>query len=182
MDIVAKASEFAAAKHEKQRRKYTDQPYFNHLAAVVRVLESNGVTDPTALAAAYLHDTVEDTDTTMQEIVTGFGAMLPSWSIVRCREGRPGEPHAHVRVASVPSAVPGEAHQVRRHHRQQRKASARTTRTSSRWSRPRRSLSLPGCLKLRAAVSPTTFVQAGMERRYQRTIPAQLNDHFRAPQ
>ena len=28
MGIVAKASEFAATKHEKQRRKYTDQPYF----------------------------------------------------------------------------------------------------------------------------------------------------------
>ena len=74
MDIVAKASDFAAAKHKKQRRKYTDQPYFNHLAAVVRLLESNGITDPTILAAAYLHDTVEDTDTTMQEIVADFGA------------------------------------------------------------------------------------------------------------
>jgi (p)ppGpp synthase/HD superfamily hydrolase len=73
MDIVAKASEFAAAKHAKQRRKYTDQPYFNHLAAVVRLLESSGITDSTILAAAYLHDTVEDTNTTMQEIVAEFG-------------------------------------------------------------------------------------------------------------
>ena len=47
MYIVAKASEFAATKHEKQRRKYTDQPYFNHLAAVVRLLERSGITDPT---------------------------------------------------------------------------------------------------------------------------------------
>ena len=91
MNIVAKASEFAAAKHEKQRRKYTDQPYFNHLAAVVRVLESNGVTDPTALAAAYLHDTVEDTDATMQEIVAGFGAdvaELVYWPMPRRASGR----------------------------------------------------------------------------------------------
>ena len=73
MDIVAKASEFAATKHEKQRRKYTDQPYFNHLAAVVRLLERSGITDPTILSAAYLHDTVEDTDATMQEIVAEFG-------------------------------------------------------------------------------------------------------------
>lgn len=73
MDIVAKASEFAATKHEKQRRKYTDQPYLNHLAAVVRLLENSGIADPTVLTAAYLHDTVEDTDTTMQEIVGEFG-------------------------------------------------------------------------------------------------------------
>lgn len=74
MDIVAKASAFAADKHAKQRRKYVDQPYFNHLASVVRTLESAGIDDPTVIAAAYLHDTVEDTDATMQDIIREFGA------------------------------------------------------------------------------------------------------------
>ena len=40
MDIVAKASAFAADKHGKQRRKCGDQPYFNHLASVVRTKSS----------------------------------------------------------------------------------------------------------------------------------------------
>ena len=73
MDIVAKASAFAADKHGKQRRKYGDQPYFNHLASVVRTLQSAGIDDPTVIAAAYLHDTVEDTDATMQDIIREFG-------------------------------------------------------------------------------------------------------------
>jgi (p)ppGpp synthase/HD superfamily hydrolase len=74
MDIVAKASAFAADKHSKQRRKYVDQPYFNHLAAVARTLEAAGIDDPTVIAAAYLHDTVEDTDATVQDVIRDFGA------------------------------------------------------------------------------------------------------------
>ena len=62
MDIIEKARAFAAGKHASQKRKYTDQPYFNHLEAVASTLQSAGVMEPTVLAAAYLHDTVEDTD------------------------------------------------------------------------------------------------------------------------
>ena len=73
MDIIYKAKAFAAAKHQSHRRKYTDQPYFNHLEAVVEVLRGAGVTDPSVVAAAYLHDTVEDTNATMQVVVQEFG-------------------------------------------------------------------------------------------------------------
>ena len=74
MDIIEKARAFAADKHASQKRKYTDQPYFNHLEAVASTLQSAGVMEPTVLAAAYLHDTVEDTDATMQDIIREFGA------------------------------------------------------------------------------------------------------------
>jgi (p)ppGpp synthase/HD superfamily hydrolase len=73
MDIVDKAKAFAAEKHKSQRRKYTDQAYFNHLEAVAEILRAAGVTDPNVVAATYLHDTVEDTDATMQEVVREFG-------------------------------------------------------------------------------------------------------------
>ena len=73
MDIVERAKQYAAEKHAKQRRKYVDQPYFNHLEAVANTLMSADITDPTVIAAAYLHDTVEDTGTTMQDIIREFG-------------------------------------------------------------------------------------------------------------
>ncbi|WP_160623701.1 HD domain-containing protein [Mixta intestinalis] len=56
-----------------QRRKYTDEPYIVHPAAVVELVRS--VTDNEAmLAAAWLHDTVEDTGTTLDDITHQFGA------------------------------------------------------------------------------------------------------------
>ena len=74
MDILEKARAFAAEKHKDKRRKYSDQPYFNHLQSVANRIQGNGTTDPTVLAAAYLHDTVEDTDTSMKEVIEEFGA------------------------------------------------------------------------------------------------------------
>lgn len=55
-----------------QRRKYTDEPYIVHPAAVVELVRS--VTDDEAmLAAAWLHDTVEDTASTLEDIASRFG-------------------------------------------------------------------------------------------------------------
>jgi (p)ppGpp synthase/HD superfamily hydrolase len=55
-----------------QRRKYTDEPYIVHPAAVAELVRS--VTDDEAmLAAAWLHDTVEDTPSTLQDIESHFG-------------------------------------------------------------------------------------------------------------
>jgi (p)ppGpp synthase/HD superfamily hydrolase len=74
MDIVAKARKFAAEKHAGHKRKYAEQPYFNHLEAVATLLENAGINDPIVIAAAYLHDAVEDTDATMQDVIREFGA------------------------------------------------------------------------------------------------------------
>ena len=76
MDIIEHARAYAAAKHADKKRKYTDQPYFNHLQAVVSTLQGAGVMEPTVLAAAYLHDTVEDTDATIQDIIGEFGTAV----------------------------------------------------------------------------------------------------------
>jgi guanosine-3',5'-bis(diphosphate) 3'-pyrophosphohydrolase len=75
VSIVLAASAFAAYKHRDQRRKGADaSPYINHPIAVANVLANEAyITDPTVLAAALLHDTIEDTKTTAAELETSFG-------------------------------------------------------------------------------------------------------------
>ncbi|MBN9268139.1 MAG: phosphohydrolase [Alphaproteobacteria bacterium 64-6] len=82
MDIVAHARGFASEKHRTQTRKYTNEPYVAHLDAVVGLLREQGITEQNIVAAAYLHDTVEDTDTSLQDIMRIFGdeiAQLVYW-------------------------------------------------------------------------------------------------------
>lgn len=70
------AAAFAADKHRDQRRKGVEaSPYINHPIAVANVLANEGaVTDVPTLMAALLHDTIEDTRTTAEEILAHFGA------------------------------------------------------------------------------------------------------------
>ncbi|EDX85533.1 HD domain protein [Synechococcus sp. PCC 7335] len=70
-----KALDFAARKHRNQRRKDLAQtPYINHPIAVacILLLEA-GISDEVVLIAALLHDTVEDTATTLEELEQQFG-------------------------------------------------------------------------------------------------------------
>jgi guanosine-3',5'-bis(diphosphate) 3'-pyrophosphohydrolase len=62
--LVIRAVEFAAQKHRMQRRKDSDaSPYINHPIALMHVLcIDGGITEPAILAAAALHDTIEDTE------------------------------------------------------------------------------------------------------------------------
>ena len=72
---VLKALAFAAHKHRDQRRKDREaSPYINHPISVANVLfQEAGVGDPVTLVAAILHDTVEDTETTLDELTREFG-------------------------------------------------------------------------------------------------------------
>ncbi|WP_043159322.1 HD domain-containing protein [Bradyrhizobium sp. Ai1a-2] len=72
-DLVFRAREFARKKHVKQLREYTGEPYFVHLEEVARIVERAGMSE-TAIAAAWLHDTVEDTDASIPEICAKFGS------------------------------------------------------------------------------------------------------------
>ncbi|XP_078667078.1 guanosine-3',5'-bis(diphosphate) 3'-pyrophosphohydrolase MESH1-like [Branchiostoma floridae x Branchiostoma belcheri] len=67
---------FAAVKHKNQRRKDPDKtPYINHPIGVAYILmKEGGITDVQVLQAALLHDTVEDTETSFEEIEELFGA------------------------------------------------------------------------------------------------------------
>jgi len=71
---------FAADKHRRQRRKDAEaSPYINHPIALARVLTVEaGLSDPLLLAAAVLHDTLEDTETTYEELRERFGAAVAS--------------------------------------------------------------------------------------------------------
>ena len=72
---VFQALAFAAHKHRDQRRKDEDaSPYINHPIALADILvNEGGVTDHVVLCAAILHDTIEDTETTYEELVVAFG-------------------------------------------------------------------------------------------------------------
>jgi len=73
-----RAAAFAARKHQRQRRKDAEaSPYINHPLEVAAILgEEGGVTDPVTLTAAVLHDTLEDTETTPEELAAAFGATV----------------------------------------------------------------------------------------------------------
>lgn len=75
ISLVLQAAEFAAHKHRDQRRKDADaSPYINHPISLASVLcNEGGITDPIVLAAALLHDTLEDTETTYEELRGQFG-------------------------------------------------------------------------------------------------------------
>ena len=77
MDLVERAREYAINAHKRidHRRKYTKQPYSAHLAAVAKHVGS--VTDEAELiAAAWLHDVVEDTSATLYDIELEFGKTI----------------------------------------------------------------------------------------------------------
>ena len=74
--LLARAYRFAAEQHAHQRRKGdASEPYVNHLAEVADlVAEATGGGDPNLVAAAMLHDVVEDTPTRLDEVEALFGA------------------------------------------------------------------------------------------------------------
>ena len=78
MGLVLRAARFAAWKHRDQRRKGKGRvPYINHPLDLAHVLWfEGGVGDATVLAAALLHDTIEDTQTSVQELQGEFGERI----------------------------------------------------------------------------------------------------------
>ena len=83
MDVVERARVFATAAHGAvaQLRKYTNEPYIVHPAEVVSIVRSVPHTDA-MLAAAWLHDVVEDTGVTLETVRAEFGdevAELVGW-------------------------------------------------------------------------------------------------------
>lgn len=72
--------DFALAKHGGQVRKHDGRPYIEHLDGVAAVLKEHGYKSPDVIAAAFLHDTLEKTDTTVEELIEAFG--LPVTELV----------------------------------------------------------------------------------------------------
>ena len=73
--LILKAAQFAAKKHRDQRRKDKHaSPYIIHpISVALEISQIGGVDDPEILAAALLHDTLEDTETEPEELEAEFG-------------------------------------------------------------------------------------------------------------
>jgi guanosine-3',5'-bis(diphosphate) 3'-pyrophosphohydrolase len=84
MDIVRKAQVYAMAAHAavQQKRKYTGEPYIVHPAEVARIVAGVPGSTPDMVAAAWLHDVIEDTGCTFTDVHMAFGidiATLVGW-------------------------------------------------------------------------------------------------------
>jgi (p)ppGpp synthase/HD superfamily hydrolase len=74
-NIIEKAASFAADKHKNQYRKEGGLLYISHLVSVALILQKYNFSDE-VIAAGLLHDTLEDTETTEQEISENFGVEI----------------------------------------------------------------------------------------------------------
>lgn len=71
--IIFDAYEYAKEKHSGQMRKNSNLEYITHPKYVARIVEQL-TDDPNMVAAAFLHDTLEDTDTTYEDLKRSFGS------------------------------------------------------------------------------------------------------------
>ncbi|MDB5308658.1 MAG: rsh [Gemmataceae bacterium] len=79
-EIVFEAAGFAARAHRHQLRKDRETPYVSHVFRVCLVVRQVfGFDDPRMLAAALLHDTIEDTATDCDDIIERFGPDVARW-------------------------------------------------------------------------------------------------------
>ena len=112
MDIIEKARVFATAAHTAaaQLRKYTNEPYIVHPAEVASIIDNLEGTSAEMVAAAWLHDVVEDTGVTIEIIRAEFGekvAELVGWltDVSRPEQGnratRKAIDRAHTAMASA---------------------------------------------------------------------------------
>jgi (p)ppGpp synthase/HD superfamily hydrolase len=98
MDLVEKAEAFAERAHAGQKRKYTGHDYTAHLSAVAAIVATVPHTQE-VIAAAFLHDTVEDTKTALADIQREFGAAVASLVEQLTDVSRPSDGNRAVRKA-----------------------------------------------------------------------------------
>lgn len=91
LDVFEKALVYAMQKHHGMRRKAEDIPYLLHPMEVA-VIAASMTNDPDILAACLLHDTVEDTDTSLEEIKTLFGPRIHAYVACETENKRHDEP------------------------------------------------------------------------------------------
>lgn len=72
LELIRRARDYAIEAHGDQKRKYTGEPYWHHCQAVAQTMIRYSA-DSATIAAAWLHDTIEDTPVTYLGLVTEFG-------------------------------------------------------------------------------------------------------------
>jgi (p)ppGpp synthase/HD superfamily hydrolase len=87
--LVSRAADFAARCHAGQRRKgAAKEPYVNHLAEVAELLAvATDGSDAALVAAGWLHDTIEDSGTTRDELVEQFSADVAAL-VIECTDDK----------------------------------------------------------------------------------------------
>ncbi len=73
MILIIKAAQFANLWHEGQKRKYTDRPYIEHPGRVAARISRHQQATESRIAAAWLHDVVEDCGITMEQLTATMG-------------------------------------------------------------------------------------------------------------
>lgn len=87
-EIVKKAKQFSTIKHQGQVRKGNNQPYITHPQAVYNIAKTV-TNDHAILASCWLHDTLEDTQTTYQELLEQFGREIADIVMVLTEDKTP---------------------------------------------------------------------------------------------
>ena len=118
MDVVRKAQVYAMAAHAAvgQKRKYTGEPYIVHPGEVASIVAAVPGSTPDMVAAAWLHDVVEDTGCTFTDIHMAFGidiATLVGWltDVSKPEDGNRAHRKAIDREHSA--AAPAEAQTIK---------------------------------------------------------------------
>ncbi|WP_254510847.1 HD domain-containing protein [Anatilimnocola floriformis] len=103
--IEQRAKAFAEERHADQR--YGSEPYVTHLAAVRAVLSSFAITGPVCVAA-WLHDVLEDTPTSREELETEFGPEVTAlvWAVTGVGKNRKERnASAYEKIRALPAAA-----------------------------------------------------------------------------
>lgn len=87
MNLINQAIIFATLAHEGQYRKSTKIPYISHPYAVGMLLQNEGCSEA-VIAAGLLHDTLEDTETTFEELVEQFGLYVAKLVLAASEEDK----------------------------------------------------------------------------------------------
>ena len=102
--LILEAARFARQAHANQTRKFTNQPYVAHVARVAGRVAAHPDVTAEDVAAAFLHDVVEDTSYTLADLDSTFGRNVSTavdWLTKRPNEGLA----AYQRLANAPDQV-----------------------------------------------------------------------------
>ena len=106
-DIIFQAAAFAARAHRHQVRKDRETPYVSHVVRVCLVVRHVfGFDDPKMLAAALLHDTIEDTSTDCDDIIEQFGDEVAAWVAALTKDMRLPEDPREAEYKQTLAAAP----------------------------------------------------------------------------
>lgn len=109
-----KAAAFAARAHEGSHRKDGATPYFSHVARVTITLAAlMGVDDEECLAAALLHDTIEDTTTDFDDLAEHFGESIARDVAALSKDSRLPEPEREVAYDAQLERASWRAHAIK---------------------------------------------------------------------